>query len=118
MKPAASESALAGVLVIDKPTGLTSHDVVQRLRRTLQTRRVGHAGTLDPLASGVLVVMIGAAYLAAFASDMDEAESAALVAEVMAVMSDPAFAPVFGAGSRAEVPSPLKSRSGLLPSQT
>ena len=46
---------------------------------------------------------IGAAYLAAFASDMDEAERAALVAEVMAVMSDPAFAPVFGAGSRAEV---------------
>jgi tRNA pseudouridine55 synthase len=48
-----------GVLVIDKPKGPTSHDVVARVRRTLGTRRVGHAGTLDPMASGVLVVLVG-----------------------------------------------------------
>jgi tRNA pseudouridine55 synthase len=48
-----------GVLVIDKPVGPTSHDVVMRLRRTLGTRAVGHAGTLDPAASGVLVVLVG-----------------------------------------------------------
>lgn len=48
-----------GVLVIDKPTGMTSHDVVQRIRRLAQTSRVGHAGTLDPMATGVLVVMLG-----------------------------------------------------------
>ncbi len=53
--------ALEGVLVIDKPTGPTSHDVVFKLRRTLRMKRIGHAGTLDPLASGVLVVLLGQA---------------------------------------------------------
>ena len=47
--------APSGLVVVDKPPGLTSHDVVGRLRRTLRTRRVGHAGTLDPMATGVLV---------------------------------------------------------------
>ena len=46
----------AGLVVVDKPAGLTSHDVVARLRRLAGTRRVGHAGTLDPMATGVLVV--------------------------------------------------------------
>jgi tRNA pseudouridine55 synthase len=50
-----------GVLVIDKPAGPTSHDVVKRLRRLLRTPSVGHAGTLDPMATGVLVVAIGEA---------------------------------------------------------
>jgi tRNA pseudouridine55 synthase len=50
-----------GVLVIDKPDGPTSHDVVARVRRVLHERRVGHAGTLDPLASGVVVVLVGRA---------------------------------------------------------
>lgn len=49
----------SGMLVIDKPSGPTSHDVVSRVRRALGTRTVGHAGTLDPMASGVLLVMIG-----------------------------------------------------------
>lgn len=48
-----------GLLVIDKPAGLTSHDVVARVRRLLGTRRVGHAGTLDPMATGVLLLGIG-----------------------------------------------------------
>jgi tRNA pseudouridine55 synthase len=50
-------SALApgGLVVVDKPAGMTSHDVVARLRRLLRTRRIGHAGTLDPMATGVLV---------------------------------------------------------------
>jgi tRNA pseudouridine55 synthase len=47
------------VLIIDKPAGLTSHDVVNRVRRILQERSVGHLGTLDPLATGVLPLMIG-----------------------------------------------------------
>jgi tRNA pseudouridine55 synthase len=51
----------SGVLAIDKPRGPTSHDVVARLRRALGTRRVGHGGTLDPMASGVLVVLVGEA---------------------------------------------------------
>lgn len=50
---------LSGLIVIDKPVGPTSHDVVGRLRRLSGIRRVGHAGTLDPLASGVLLVCLG-----------------------------------------------------------
>lgn len=50
---------LDGVLVIDKAKGPTSHDVVASLRRILQLRRIGHCGTLDPLASGVLVMCLG-----------------------------------------------------------
>ena len=52
---------LHGVLVIDKPIGPTSHDVVARLRKVLDTRAIGHAGTLNPAATGVLVVAIGEA---------------------------------------------------------
>lgn len=48
-----------GLLLIDKPTGISSHDVVRRVRRVFATRKVGHAGTLDPLATGVLPVAIG-----------------------------------------------------------
>lgn len=54
-----------GVVVIDKPKGMTSHDVVGRLRRIYHTRRVGHTGTLDPMATGVLPVCIGCATKAA-----------------------------------------------------
>ena len=50
-----------GLLVIDKPDGITSHDVVKQVRRLSQIRRVGHAGTLDPLATGVLLVCLGRA---------------------------------------------------------
>lgn len=52
---------LHGLLAVDKPRGWTSHDVVARLRGSLQTRRIGHAGTLDPAAEGVLVLGIGRA---------------------------------------------------------
>jgi tRNA pseudouridine55 synthase len=48
-----------GLVIVDKPAGLTSHDVVARLRRILHTRKVGHAGTLDPMATGVLVCGVG-----------------------------------------------------------
>lgn len=54
-------SKTSGVLVIDKPLGMTSHDVVQVVRRGTGIRRAGHTGTLDPRASGVLVVLIGPA---------------------------------------------------------
>src|SRR3954470_5775830 len=47
-----------GLLLVDKPSGCTSHDVVGRLRRVLGTKRVGHAGTLDPMATGLLVVAV------------------------------------------------------------
>ncbi|MDH3493268.1 MAG: tRNA pseudouridine(55) synthase TruB [Acidobacteriota bacterium] len=50
-----------GLLIIDKPEGLTSHDVVARLRKILRTKRIGHTGTLDPFATGVLVILVGKA---------------------------------------------------------
>lgn len=52
---------ISGLVVVDKPAGWTSHDVVGRVRRLACTRRVGHAGTLDPMATGVLVVGVGKA---------------------------------------------------------
>jgi len=55
------KNIVSGVLVVDKPIGLTSHDVVQIIRRGTGIRRAGHTGTLDPRASGVLVVLIGPA---------------------------------------------------------
>src|SRR5579863_1312995 len=48
-----------GVLIVDKPAGLTSHDVVNRARRILQQRSIGHLGTLDPMATGVLPLVTG-----------------------------------------------------------
>jgi tRNA pseudouridine55 synthase len=65
-----------GIVVVDKPAGWTSHDVVARVRRLAGTRRVGHAGTLDPMATGVLVVGVGKAtrllgHLAARDKDYD-----------------------------------------------
>lgn len=56
-----TKNAISGVLVIDKPTGMTSHDVVNIVRRGTDIRRVGHTGTLDPRASGVLVILVGPA---------------------------------------------------------
>lgn len=51
----------AGILLVDKPQGMTSHDVIDRLRQHFGWSKVGHAGTLDPLATGVLIVLVGAA---------------------------------------------------------
>ena len=55
------KSAISGILVVDKPTGMTSHDVVAVIRKGTGFRRIGHTGTLDPRASGVLVILIGPA---------------------------------------------------------
>jgi tRNA pseudouridine55 synthase len=57
----ASEPEIDGVLLIDKPVGITSHDVVARVRRSLGGAKTGHAGTLDPFASGLLIVLVGKA---------------------------------------------------------
>ncbi len=53
--------AVHGILIVDKPGQMTSHDVVAKARRAFGTRRVGHAGTLDPMATGVLVLLLGEA---------------------------------------------------------
>lgn len=54
-------TGLSGLLAIDKPSGITSHDVVDAVRRATGERRIGHAGTLDPLATGLLIVLVGPA---------------------------------------------------------
>ena len=64
---------LDGVLVLDKPAGPTSHDMVDRVRKAFGTRRVGHTGTLDPFATGVLPVCLGkATRLARFLGEGDK----------------------------------------------
>jgi tRNA pseudouridine55 synthase len=65
--------AMDGVLIIDKPSGMTSHDVIARTRHILHERRIGHIGTLDPFATGVLVLLVGkATRLAQFLNDVDK----------------------------------------------
>jgi tRNA pseudouridine55 synthase len=68
-----------GLLIIDKPEGITSHDVVARVRSILKTKRVGHTGTLDPFATGVLVLLIGKATRLAQFIDKDEKEYEAVI---------------------------------------
>jgi len=68
-----------GILIIDKPEGWTSHDVVARLRRVLKTKRIGHTGTLDPFATGVLVMLVGKATRLAQFLDKDGKEYEAVV---------------------------------------
>ncbi len=75
-----SDSGLSGCLVIDKPTGCTSHDVVDQVRRRLSTRKVGHAGTLDPDATGVLVLGVGfGTKLLQFVTGADKSYTAEIV---------------------------------------
>jgi tRNA pseudouridine55 synthase len=71
--------AMNGLLVIDKPAGLTSHDVVARVRRILREKRAGHTGTLDPFATGALVVLVGqATRLAQFLHGADKTYTATI----------------------------------------
>jgi tRNA pseudouridine55 synthase len=73
------KNVVSGVFVIDKPVGLTSHDVVQIVRRGTGIRRAGHTGTLDPRASGVLVVLLGPAVrLSEFVSASDKSYQATI----------------------------------------
>jgi tRNA pseudouridine55 synthase len=76
MPDAAARPSIDGLVVVDKPSGWTSHDVVGKMRRLAGTRKVGHAGTLDPMATGVLILGIGRAtrllgHLAAHDKDYD-----------------------------------------------
>ncbi|MDD5194358.1 MAG: tRNA pseudouridine(55) synthase TruB [Candidatus Omnitrophica bacterium] len=66
----AQEAKKEGIILVNKPVGVTSHDVVDVVRRRLQIRAVGHAGTLDPLAEGLLIILVGKAtkLFASFAS--------------------------------------------------
>ena len=97
---------MAGALLIDKPSGPTSHDVVAVLRRTLKTPRVGHTGTLDPLATGLLVMLIGGATRLAQFLATDEKE---YVADIRLGVATPTY----DAASLAEgVRSPMGDGDG------
>src|ERR1051325_4171876 len=75
-----SRSEVEGILVVDKPAGMTSHDVVHGARKLFHTKRVGHTGTLDPDATGVLVLCLGqATRLAEYLSSSAKHYSAELV---------------------------------------
>jgi len=78
-----------GVLLVDKPRGPTSHDVVGRIRRLYGTRRVGHAGTLDPMATGLLIILVGKATKAsAYLMSQDKAYEADLTLGVVTDSQD------------------------------
>lgn len=69
-----------GIFIIDKPPGMTSHDVVSRVRRIIRQKRVGHAGTLDPMATGVLPVVVGrATRLVEYLAEADKAYRASVL---------------------------------------
>src|ERR1043165_9612100 len=68
-----------GALIIDKSSGMTSHDVVARARHILHERRIGHTGTLDPFATGVMVILLGKATRLAQFLDKDTKEYEAII---------------------------------------
>ena len=65
---------LNGIILVDKPSDWTSHDVVSKLRGILHERRIGHSGTLDPMATGLLVVFVGRATRAVEFAEADSKE--------------------------------------------
>jgi len=78
-----------GIIIVDKPDGMTSHDVVACVRKKFKMRRVGHAGTLDPLATGVLVLLLGkATKLFTKFVDFDKAYRATLILGVKTTSAD------------------------------
>jgi tRNA pseudouridine55 synthase len=88
---------VSGVLLIDKPSGPTSHDVVQRMRRALEQRSIGHTGTLDPLASGLLPLVVGrATRLASLLSGADKTYEATIRLGFGTDTDDSLGAPVAG----------------------
>lgn len=95
-----------GLVVVDKPGGWTSHDVVGRIRRLAHTRRVGHAGTLDPMATGVLVVGVGAATRLLTHLVLTDKAYAATIRLGQATVSDDADGDVVAQVSAAHVSEP------------
>jgi len=103
-----------GVLVVDKPEGPTSHDVVAVARRALGVRQVGHAGTLDPMATGVLVLMVGSATrLARFLSSQPKAYDATILLGVETDSGDRTGRVISRAAPEASWPEPGTVRVAL-----
>jgi len=94
-------TAASGLVVVDKPAGLTSHDVVARIRKMAGTRRVGHAGTLDPMATGVLVIGVEKATRLLGHLTLAEKEYRATIRLGQATDTDDAEGTVIGGASAA-----------------
>jgi tRNA pseudouridine55 synthase len=92
-------SATSGLVIVDKPGGMTSHDVVARVRRLAGTRKVGHAGTLDPMATGVLVVGVEKATRLLGYLTLTEKEYAATIRLGQSTSTDDAEGEITGTGS-------------------
>ena len=108
-----------GVLVIDKPAGMTSHDVVAQTRRILHERRIGHTGTLDPFATGVLVILLGkATRLSQFMTGVDKEYEAIIRLGYSTDTGDRTGAPIPGPSTEVrnwteqEIESALQSLRG------
>ena len=98
-----TEGQHSGLVIVDKPAGMTSHDVVARIRRLAGTRRVGHAGTLDPMATGVLVVGIGKATRLLGYLTLTEKQYDATIRLGQSTSTDDAEGDITGASSAAGV---------------
>jgi tRNA pseudouridine55 synthase len=98
-------SSPSGLVIVDKPGGMTSHDVVARIRRLAGTRRVGHAGTLDPMATGVLVVGVEKATRLLGYLTLTEKEYAATIRLGQSSSTDDAEGEITSAAPAADVPA-------------
>src|SRR3954469_23271509 len=96
----------SGLVVVDKPAGITSHDVVARVRQLAGTRKVGHAGTLDPMATGVLVLGIERATRLLGHLMLTEKASAAPARLGVATVTDDAEGEVTATASAAHLDEP------------
>jgi tRNA pseudouridine55 synthase len=94
---------MSGLVIVDKPGGMTSHDVVARIRRLAGTRKVGHAGTLDPMATGVLVVGVDKATRLLGYLTLTEKEYAATIRLGQSTNNDDAEGEIIAAASAADV---------------
>jgi tRNA pseudouridine55 synthase len=94
---------MSGLVIVDKPGGMTSHDVVARIRRLAGTRKVGHAGTLDPMATGVLVVGVDKATRLLGYLTLTEKEYDATIRLGQSTNTDDAEGQVIAAASAADV---------------
>src|ERR1700691_6354921 len=105
---------MSGLVIVDKPGGMTSHDVVARIRRLAGTRKVGHAGTLDPMATGVLVVGVDKATRLLGYLTLTEREYAATIRLGRSTTTDDAEGEVIASASAADVSAELAAEVARL----
>src|SRR5450631_3610587 len=102
-----------GLVIVDKPAGMTSHDVVARIRRLAGTRRVGHAGTLDPMATGVLVVGVEKATRLLGYLTLTEKEYVATIRLGQSTSTDDAEGDITGTAAAVDVSAAALTRQRL-----